>query len=55
MTPLHSRMLEELQVRNLSRHTAHTYVAAVERFAIISISPRKDWLDCLEQLQVLPS
>jgi integrase/recombinase XerD len=33
MTPLRSRMLDELQLRNLSRHAAHAYVAAVERFA----------------------
>ena len=33
MTPLRSRMLEELQLRNLSGRTADTYVAAVERFA----------------------
>jgi hypothetical protein len=33
MTPLRSRMLEELQLRNLSTQTAHAYVAAVERYA----------------------
>jgi integrase/recombinase XerD len=33
MTPLRSRMLEELQLRNLSKITTHTYVASVERYA----------------------
>jgi integrase/recombinase XerD len=33
MTPLRSRMLGELQLRNLSEQTAHTYVASVERYA----------------------
>lgn len=33
MTPLRSRMLEEIQLRNLSEITAHTYVSSVERYA----------------------
>ena len=33
MTPLRKRMLEEWQLRNLSRTTADSYVRAVERFA----------------------
>ena len=42
MTPLRSRMLEELQLRNLSTHTAHAYVAAVDRFArYFDQSPQK--------------
>ncbi len=33
MTPLRKRMLEELQLRNLSEATSSTYVRAVARFA----------------------
>jgi integrase/recombinase XerD len=33
MTPLRSRMLEEIQLGNLSEITAHTYVSAVNRYA----------------------
>ena len=33
MTPLQKRMLEELQLRNLSEATIHTYLSAVWRFA----------------------
>ncbi|HXX14805.1 MAG TPA: site-specific integrase [Candidatus Eremiobacteraceae bacterium] len=33
MTPLRKRMLEELQLRNLSEATSNTYVQAVARFA----------------------
>jgi integrase/recombinase XerD len=42
MTPLRSRMLEELQLRNLSEITAHTYVSSVERYArYFNKSPQK--------------
>jgi site-specific recombinase XerD len=33
MTPLKKRMIEELQLRNLSATTVFTYVRSVERFA----------------------
>jgi integrase/recombinase XerD len=33
MTPLRKRMTEELQLRNLSATTVHTYLSSVERFA----------------------
>jgi hypothetical protein len=33
MTPLRQRMLEDMQVRNLTRHTQQTYIEQVSRFA----------------------
>jgi integrase/recombinase XerD len=33
MTPLRQRMLEDMQIRNLSPHTQATYIAQVARFA----------------------
>ena len=42
MTPLRQRMLEELQLRNLSETTTHTYLRLVERFAKhFGVSPAK--------------
>ena len=33
MTPLRRRMLEDMQLRNLSQSTIETYLELVERFA----------------------
>ena len=36
MTPLRQRMLQDMQLRNLSPHTRHAYVRAVARLAAFS-------------------
>jgi hypothetical protein len=41
MTPLRQRMLEDMQVRNLSPHTQRAYVETVARFAHHSAGPRR--------------
>jgi integrase/recombinase XerD len=42
MAPLRKRIMEELQLRNLSRVTADTYPRALERFArYYNLSPEK--------------
>jgi len=42
MTPLRKRMMEELQLRNLSPVIADTYLRAVKRFArYYNLSPEK--------------
>ena len=33
MTPLRQRMIEDMQIRNLSRHTQESYVQQVSQFA----------------------
>jgi integrase/recombinase XerD len=50
MTPLRQRMLEELQLRNLSETTIHTYLRLVERFAKhFGVSPTKLGADHVRQ------
>jgi hypothetical protein len=43
MTPLRQRMLEEMQVRNLSRHTQRGYLENVARFAGTSAGLQRSW------------
>ena len=44
MSPLRKRMLEEMQLRNLSEATIDSYVKAVWRFARHSRSLRINWV-----------
>jgi len=43
MTPLRQRMLEDIQVRNLSPQTQRAYVENVSRFARHVAGPRRSW------------
>jgi hypothetical protein len=49
MTPLRQRMLEDMQVRNLSPNTQHAYIDNVARFARhVGRSPAPRRPDCLD-------
>ena len=53
MTPLRKRMLEELQLRNLSDNTVRAYVGAVQRFAqYFGKSPEKLGPEQVNTIQV---
>jgi hypothetical protein len=44
MTPLRRRMIEDMQVRNLSLHTQASYVQQVSLFARTLVSHRNYWV-----------
>ena len=43
MTPLRQRMIEDIQVRNLSPHTQASYVQQVSLFARHFHRPQNNW------------
>ena len=44
MTPLKLRMIEDLQVRNLSMNTQTSYLEQVSGSYATSVSPLKNWV-----------